>query len=118
MKAQLERRLAAVKPGGRVQRTVPLSADEKRNINTDQKRTQRARTKLLAGFYEELMAGLRSYALPFSDGARVGEFAEDGKQLSEEELEQIDDDCAIIEDYSVINDNVDWSHAALLLNWV
>ena len=57
-------RLKALKPRGRIQRAVQLTKDQRRALNTEQKRQQRARDRQLVAPTQQFMAELARYDLP------------------------------------------------------
>jgi len=57
-------RLNALKPRGRIQRAVQLTKDQRRALNTEQKRQQRARDRQLVAPTQQFMAELARYDLP------------------------------------------------------
>ena len=57
-------RLKALKPRGRIQRAVQLTKEQRRALNTEQKRQQRARDGQLVAPTQQFMAELARYDLP------------------------------------------------------
>ena len=62
--AALAGRLSALKPRGRIQRAVQLTKEQRRALNTEQKRQQRAREGQLVAPTQQFMAELARYDLP------------------------------------------------------